>query len=103
MISNAINSNKPNGSISIHFEVDNESVKIHIDDTGKGIAKEHLKMIFNPFYRGDESRTHNEDLSLVLGLAMVKEIIETNQGHIEVESILGLGTKFTISLPIKNK
>jgi len=102
MISNAIKYNKPNGTISIHFEVDNKSVKIHIDDTGKGIAKEHLKMIFNPFYRGDESRTHNEDLSLGLGLAMVKEIIETNQGHIEVESILGLGTKFTISLPIKN-
>lgn len=101
LVSNAIKYNKPNGSINIYFEVTSSDVKIHIEDTGKGIAKEHLKLIFNPFYRGDEARSHNNDLSLGLGLAMVKEIIEMHQGHIEVESLLGQGTQFTLMLPQK--
>ena len=65
---------------------------IKISDTGKGISKDELENIFEPFYTGKISGTG-------LGLAIVNNIIKEHNGNIKVESIEGLGTTFTLELP----
>ncbi len=73
-------------------------VQITVADTGTGIPPEELSRIFERFYRGDKSRTkHGKGAGL--GLAIAKEIIQAHGGQIRAESVVGLGTKFTISLP----
>ncbi|MEK7398088.1 MAG: ATP-binding protein [Candidatus Poribacteria bacterium] len=70
-----------------------EALIIKISDTGKGMSKPELKNIFEPFYSGKPSGTG-------LGLAIVKNIIHEHNGNIKVDSAEGLGTTFTIELPI---
>jgi len=72
--------------------------EITVSDTGAGIPPEELPRIFERFYRGDKSRTKG-GRGAGLGLAIAKEIVQAHGGHIEVESVVGLGTKFTIKLP----
>ncbi len=79
-------------------------VQIIIKDTGIGIAESALPHIFDRFYRLDPSRTHAAKASNFgtgLGLAIVKAIVENHQGQITVESAIGRGTIFTITLPIR--
>ena len=72
-----------------------EYVIVKVADTGIGIAEEKLGMIFTPFYT-------NKNRGTGLGLAIVKNIIEDHNGTIDVESKIGGGTTFTITLPSKN-
>lgn len=72
--------------------------RISVADTGTGIPPEGLSRIFERFYRGDKSRT-KQGKGAGLGLAIAKEIIWAHGGQIEAESVIGLGTKFTITLP----
>jgi two-component system OmpR family sensor kinase len=72
--------------------------EITVADTGAGIPPEELSRIFERFYRGDKSRT-KEGKGAGLGLAIAKEIIQAHGGQIKTESVVGLGTKFTITLP----
>jgi len=67
-------------------------VVIKVSDTGKGMSKEELKNIFEPFYSGKLSGTG-------LGLAIVNSIIREHSGNIDVQSTEGIGTTFTIELP----
>jgi K+-sensing histidine kinase KdpD len=71
-----------------------QGAHIRIEDNGIGIDREHLDKIFLMFYRATESRSGSG-----LGLYIVKETIETLQGQIKVQSRIGEGTVFTISLP----
>jgi two-component system cell cycle sensor histidine kinase/response regulator CckA len=71
-----------------------EYVKISFADTGKGIDKETLKKIFEPFFT-----TKSDGKGTGLGLAMVHAIIKQNRGSIEVQSEVGVGTKFEIYFP----
>ena len=72
-----------------------ENVIVKVADTGIGIAEEKLGMIFTPFYT-------NKNRGTGLGLAIVKNIIEEHNGTIDVESKIGGGTTFIITLPSKN-
>lgn len=93
IIQNAITYGKENGTIEIEsFEKDNY-LGISVKDDGIGIAKENLEKIWDRFYQVEESRTTK---SMGLGLSMVKLIVEKHKGHVEVESTLGKGTKFTL-------
>jgi signal transduction histidine kinase len=69
-----------------------------VADTGVGIPPEDLSRLFERFYRGDKSRARG-GRGAGLGLAIAKEIIQAHGGQIEAESVVGLGTKFTITLP----
>ena len=64
-----------------------------IQDTGCGIAKEHLERLFEPFFT---TKSHGTGL----GLSIVKSIIEEHGGEIAVDSTLGLGTRFTLTFPV---
>ncbi|MFC4776922.1 sensor histidine kinase [Paenibacillus sp. GCM10023252] len=73
--------------------------EISIEDNGTGIAEEHLPRLFERFYRSDAARTRIQG-GAGLGLAISKAIVEAHGGTIEVSSTLGIGSTFTIKLPI---
>lgn len=78
----------------------NREVKITVEDKGIGIAPNEIGRIFTPFYRGRDvvfAQIHGNGL----GLSLVKQVVEAHGGRIEVESKLGEGSKFTITLPVK--
>jgi signal transduction histidine kinase len=77
-----------------------EGVEITVADTGSGIPPEDLARIFERFYQIDKSRARSKEGSLGLGLAIVKEIVTAHGGTIQAESIVGLGTKFVVWLPV---
>ncbi len=73
-----------------------QNLHIQIIDRGFGMSEETIPLIFNRFYRADESHTTR---GLGLGLAIVKRVVELHGGQIKVESELGKGTNFVLSLP----
>ena len=99
LLSNAIKYS-PNGS-KIKFEVlyEKEPVIIKIKDRGIGISEVDQQRLFEPFFRGS-----NVDgiPGNGLGLPIVKNLVEIHGGQIEVESKVGIGTSFSLSLPIRN-
>jgi two-component system phosphate regulon sensor histidine kinase PhoR len=99
LIDNAIHYNKPAGHIRISAEAQNSTLNIAIEDTGNGIPSDELPRIFERFYRVDKSRTR-ESGGTGLGLAIAKHAIESQGGTITVTSRLGVGSTFTIHLPV---
>lgn len=94
------------GSVGIHAEVigtdgDISTVKIRIIDTGIGISKEKQKLIFNEFTQAETDIAHRFGGS-GLGLAISKKLAELLNGRLEVESVLGKGSCFTLLLPLEN-
>ena len=75
-----------------------ELVHLSVADNGPGIAKEHLPRLFERFYRCDKARSRDQG-GTGLGLAIVKHIAQAHDGTVEVESIPGKGSTFTITLP----
>ena len=69
-----------------------------MEDTGCGIRKEDLPRIFDPFFT-----TKLDKKGTGLGLSMVYSIVEQHGGSIEVESEVGVGTKFTVRVPVKTR
>ncbi len=84
-----------NGDIQIDYGPEGDMFFIRVRDTGTGIAKDNLELIFRRFYHGADST------GLGLGLAIVKELLEVMGGRIEVASKVGEGSIFTIWLPGK--
>jgi len=77
-------------------------VEVAVSDTGPGIPPEDLSRIFERFYQVDKSRARAKSgASLGLGLAIVKEIVTAHGGSIHAESVVGLGTRFVVTLPIE--
>ena len=97
IIENSIKYNKKGGFINICFSKEDNNAKVIIEDNGIGISDENLIHIFDRFYRVSESRA---DKGSGLGLSIVKEIVEVHKGQIKIDSKLGKGTKFEISLPV---
>jgi signal transduction histidine kinase len=95
LLINACQSIQGRGEIRIRTSLCNQQVKIAISDTGTGIKEEHLKKIFDPGFT-----TKGVGVGTGLGLSISARIIHDHRGEIEVESELGKGTTFTISLPI---
>lgn len=94
LIENAIKYSEPNDTITVKFTELHDSVELSVEDTGIGIPPQHLPRIFERFYRVDKNRSRDVGGS-GLGLAIVKHIIEAHDSIIHVESVVGIGTKFT--------
>lgn len=96
LLSNAIKYTNTNGKINITAKEQNNEIEVIFSDNGIGIEKDKLNKIFEKFYQINKS--HSSDGS-GLGLAIVKRIIELVNGEISVESELGKGTTFYITIP----
>ena len=98
VLGNAIKYTPEGGSITFRADEDESHMAIHIIDTGYGISKEELSNIFDKFFRSSDEKI-KEHPGNGLGLALTKEIIRLHDGTIDVESNIGEGTHFTLTLP----
>ena len=102
VLSNAIKYTEEHGSIKIYVGFVYNDAYIKIIDNGIGIPKEDLGRIFERFYRVDKARTR-EMGGTGLGLSIAKEIIEQNNGSIDIKSEYGKGTEVVIRIPAMKK
>lgn len=100
LIENALRHTPPNGRIQLQISHINDQMCISVGDSGEGIAEMHLPHIFERFYRTDTARDRPTGGS-GLGLAIVKALVEVQGGQISVESQLGTGTIFHMTLPLR--
>jgi signal transduction histidine kinase len=98
LLSNAIMHTPSHGEITVVVGASESMVEISVQDTGAGIAPEHLPYLFERFYRVDSSRTRATG-GTGLGLAIVKQMVQAHGGQITVASQPGKGTCFTFTLP----
>lgn len=99
-ISNAIKYSNE-GVITIKTKKEDDTFILSVQDEGIGIPKNKLNYIYDRFYQVDKSRSSK--ISTGLGLSIVKKIVELNQGTIDVESTVGIGSTFIVKLPINPK
>ena len=99
LLDNAIRYTVATGSIGIAVQVRGDAVAISVADDGAGIPAEHLPHVFDRFYRADPSRTR-ETGNAGLGLAIARRSAEAHGGGLQVESEVGHGTRFTMTLPL---
>lgn len=95
IVYNAVSYNKPQGSIDISLKKQNHVSTLTIKDSGIGISKNDLQMIFTRFFRG----TNAHEKGSGLGLAISKAVVENLDGKITVSSVLNKGTTVTIIFP----
>jgi NtrC-family two-component system sensor histidine kinase KinB len=99
LLSNALRFTDPGGYIIVRARQEQDYVRFSVEDSGKGIAKEHLNHLFEQFYRvpGQDDKS-----GIGLGLAIVREIVRAHGGDVGVESMLDKGSTFNFSLPLIN-
>ncbi|WP_026885925.1 hybrid sensor histidine kinase/response regulator [Clostridium beijerinckii] len=100
LLSNCIKFTDDDGSIFVNIFDGEEYITLSVEDTGIGIPEEKVDIIFDRFRQVDKSFTRNYEGSGI-GLSLVKSLVEMHDGTISVESKYGVGTKFTIKLPVK--
>src|SRR5690625_470595 len=98
LLSNALKYTPDNGMIEVGLEDTENDIIITFSDSGVGIDKAHIPLLFDRFYRVDEAR-HDKVEGTGLGLSIVQQAVALHQGSIEVTSQLHEGTTFTIRLP----
>ncbi len=98
LVDNAVKYSDEGTTVWIEVQPQDKGVAIRVKDTGCGIPREHLARIFERFYVVDKSRSRKLG-GTGLGLAIVKHIIGVHGGRIDVESIPGKGSTFTLHLP----
>ena len=99
LISNAIKYTFPDGRVKVSCQRENDSVVVHVEDTGQGFSKEDLKSVFVSFKKLSARPTGGET-STGLGLAIVKKVVEMHGGKVWVQSEKGKGSTFSFSLPL---
>jgi len=98
LLSNAVKFTEPGGTITLSSELRGNCIEIHVADTGPGIPPEKLDRIFDAFVQVDR-RLNQPVQGVGLGLAISQDLAEAMDGKVTVESVLGEGSTFTLSLP----
>jgi signal transduction histidine kinase len=98
LVSNAINYSPDGGNVRLTAVSHGDYVEVRVSDQGIGIEPEEIPKIFDKFYRVKHPKTR-QVIGTGLGLALVKGIVEAHRGTVTVESRLGVGTTFRVSLP----
>jgi signal transduction histidine kinase len=99
LVSNAIKYTPEGGAVDVTMRVEDGRAVTTVRDTGIGIAPEDLTRIFEEFYRTKAAKAHSH-MGTGLGLTLVKWVVETYGGQIDVQSAVGKGSTFTVTLPI---
>jgi two-component system, OmpR family, heavy metal sensor histidine kinase CusS len=100
LVDNAVRFTPDGGRIEISLTMTVEHAEIAVEDTGCGIAAEHVSRVFDRFYRVDASRSSE---GTGLGLALVKSIADLHGGAVAVTSEVGRGTRVTLRFPNQPK
>jgi two-component system, OmpR family, phosphate regulon sensor histidine kinase PhoR len=98
LVSNAIRYTPEGGKISVHFKYQLGFAYLSVQDSGMGIAAEHISRLTERFYRVDRGRSRGSG-GTGLGLAIVKRVANRHQMELEVTSIIGQGSTFTLKIP----
>lgn len=103
LLSNAFKFTAAGGSVRFDARMEDEAgrqvLHIAVSDTGKGIAAEEQKQVFESFYQARQT-VENQDGGTGLGLALVKELVKLHKGNISLQSELGKGSVFSIEIPV---
>ena len=99
LLDNAVNYARPASEITVDGSAGGGMVRFAVSDNGDGIAPEHLPRLTERFYRVDTARSR-ELGGTGLGLAIVKHIVNRHRGRLEIESVHGEGSTFTVWLPL---
>ncbi len=100
LVENAVRFTPPGGSISLRAHQVDHLARIEVEDSGGGIPPEHIRLIWEPFYKVDQARTLMPNSGTGLGLSIVKRLVAQMGGEIRVESEVGRGTVFAVLLPL---
>lgn len=100
LVSNAIRYTEEGGSVEVEMAVVNDVFQLVVRDTGTGIPADSLQMIFERFYQVEQGERATPG-SVGLGLAVVKEVVESYRGTIAVSSELNKGATFTVQIPMQ--
>ncbi len=100
LIDNAVKYTPEGGSVHVTLSADAHLARLIVRDTGIGIPEEDLKHIFERFYRVDKARSRATG-GTGLGLSIVRQMVQLHSGEISVDSTLGKGTVFTVTLPVR--
>ena len=98
LVDNAVRHTPSTGVVRLIARSNEGLVEIKVSDTGSGISEEHLPNLFDRFYRVDDARSA-EMGGTGLGLAICKELVQAHSGTISVNSRVGVGTTFSVTLP----
>ncbi|HEV7991408.1 MAG TPA: PAS domain-containing protein [Gemmatimonadaceae bacterium] len=99
LLSNAIKFTDPEGVISITCELGDDVARISVRDTGRGIPADQLSRVFDPFVQVDRHLTPSNQQGVGLGLAISRDLARGMGGELTVESVVGSGSTFTLTLP----
>ena len=98
LVENGIKYNVPGGQVSVLLTRTEDDMFLQIRDSGVGIPEESLELVFERFYRVDKARSRETGGS-GLGLSIVHDMVTRNRGHIQVSSVEGQGTIFSVDFP----
>jgi two-component system, OmpR family, sensor histidine kinase BaeS len=98
LLNNAIKYTPRKGTVTVSAGVNDQQLWIKVSDTGPGINQEDQERIFTPFYRSQPGRRFQQGMGLGLGIA--RDLVAAHGGWLELESTPGLGSDFTINLPL---
>ena len=87
------------GKVSLNVELANSEIRVHVEDSGFGIAPEELGKVFNKFFRSDDQRIRDIN-GTGLGLSFAQEVVRLHGGSITVRSEVDKGSRFTMILPV---
>ncbi len=99
LIDNGLKYTKEGGRVALTTQINSDNVEVRVSDNGIGISKDDQKKIFDRFYRADKNRSRKEG-GTGLGLAISRFIIEAHGGTITVSSTPGIGSTFSVKLPL---
>lgn len=99
LVENGIKYNTPGGTLTVSLHREEDNAIIEVVDTGMGIPADAMDHIFERFYRVDKARSRQTGGS-GLGLSIVRDTVNRNDGEIRVESTPGQGTRFTVVFPV---
>ncbi|MEN0019584.1 MAG: ATP-binding protein [Planctomycetota bacterium] len=99
LVGNAMKYTPSGGSVRVDVDADEEELRVSVADTGIGIAAEECERVFDRFYRAENGRESGE-VGSGLGLAMAREVARLHGGDITLESEVGVGSTFSMVIPI---